>query len=130
MADDSKKRPTILNLSGRPIAPKEDPAILPTPAIMSIEEALRADVVELRQRFEDAKGAIQIHHQTLVELYGAVKSLEDRTVRGRIRRVVAWVELRKEFWRAYAIAWGWIDPPAAEPGSVPLALVKDPEGKR
>lgn len=112
MADDNR----IIPFRGR-IA---NPAAAGGPTLETIDrhelmlEELRAELrgqlFSLNKTVEQQVRVIQVHHASLVELTSVLHGIQERSWRGRIRRLVVWLEDKRLVLRGYAIELGLADP--------------------
>lgn len=80
---------------------------------MMLEELraeLRGQLFSLNKVNEQQVRTLQVHHTALVELTAVLHDIQSRSWRGRIRRLVAWLEALRLHLLAYAIELGLADP--------------------
>lgn len=86
---------------------------------------LRGELFGLNRVVDQQIRVIQVHHTALIDLTAALHTLQQRTVRGRIRRLLVWLEDRRLRVRAVAIALGLADPFDVAPyGDVEQAMAE------
>lgn len=71
---------------------------------------LRGELFALNRVVDQQIRVIQVHHTALIDLTAALHTLQQRTWRGRIRRLVVWLEDKRLVLRGYAIELGLADP--------------------
>lgn len=118
MADGNgnSRRPRLLDASGGALRDDSD--------VVGDVGLLHAQVLQLRGAWTAAQGAINVHQAALVELTAVVRDLERRSLRGRIRRAIAWGELAIETLHGYAMELGLVKVPLALP-ELPVATTED-----